>query len=325
MAARPSPARHWCFTINNPTMYADELAATLDDMGVEYAVFQLEEGELGTPHYQGYFILPQKARFTEFKDNLPTAHFQVANGTPAQNREYCTKAEGKLGEFSEIGVFPGTGQGRRTDLDKVHEALKTGLTQAQYADEHFELFVKYPNLVTNYNAAQIRERDGVEEASCTLFIGPPGTGKSRYAFWLAQRQHGRNGVFRKPPGKWWDGYRGESAVIFDDFRGSSLSFTDFKLCVDRYPLRVEVKGTTCNMASTHFYITTNIEPSAWWKEEVTGPEHSAIFRRITSVIWMPSLNRFHQFPSYEAYYQAILVPQPEHVPGPVLEEINYGI
>ena len=34
-------------------MYADELAATLDDMGVEYAVFQLEEGELGTPHYQG--------------------------------------------------------------------------------------------------------------------------------------------------------------------------------------------------------------------------------------------------------------------------------
>ena len=88
---------------------------------------------------------------------------------------------------------------------------------------------------------------------------------------------------------------------------------------------MEVKGTTCNLASTHFYITTNIEPSAWWKEEVTGPEHSAIFRRITSVIWMPSLNRFHQFPSYEAYYQAILVPQPEHVPGPVLEEINYGI
>ena len=158
-------------------MYADELAATLDDMGVEYAVFQLEEGELGTPHYQGYFILPQKARFTEFKHNLPTAHFKAANGTPAQNREYCTKAEGKLGEFSEIGVFPGTGQGRRTDLEKVHEALKTGLTQAQYADEHFELFVKYPNLVTNYNAAQIRERDGVEEASCTLFIGPPGTGK----------------------------------------------------------------------------------------------------------------------------------------------------
>ena len=90
-------------------MYADELAATLDDMGVEYAVFNWKK-ENSVPLTTRGTSFSEKARFTEFKDNLPTAHFQVANGTPAQNREYCTKAEGKLGEFSEIGVFPGTGR-----------------------------------------------------------------------------------------------------------------------------------------------------------------------------------------------------------------------
>ena len=78
------------------------------------------------------------------------------------------------------------------------------------------------------------------------------------------------------------------------------------------------------MATLSFYITSNIEPNEWWKEEVTGPEHSAIFRRITSVIWMPSQS-LPPVPSYEAYYQAVLLPKPEHVPGPVLEEINYGL
>ena len=158
-------------------MYADELAATLDDMGVEYAVFQLEEGELGTLTTRGYFILRRRHDSPNLRIIYLLRIFRWPTAPPAQNREYCTKAEGKLGEFSEIGVFPGTGQGRRTDLEKVHEALRTGLTQQQFADEYFELFVKYPNLVANYNAAQIGERNGLEEASCTLIIGPPGTGK----------------------------------------------------------------------------------------------------------------------------------------------------
>ena len=158
-------------------MYADELAATLDDMGVEYAVFQLEEGELGTPHYQGYFILPQRARFTEFKHNLPTAHFKAANGTLRRTGNIVRKRKASSENFLRLAFSRNRSGPKDRPRKKVHEALKTGLTQAQYADEHFELFVKYPNLVTNYNAAQIRERDGVEEASCTLFIGPPGTGK----------------------------------------------------------------------------------------------------------------------------------------------------
>jgi len=43
-------ARCWCFTLNNPE---EELAVNEWD-GIAYAVWQLEIGEEGTVHYQGY-------------------------------------------------------------------------------------------------------------------------------------------------------------------------------------------------------------------------------------------------------------------------------
>lgn len=47
-------AKNWTFTLNNPT--APERAALYklaDHPDINYIVFQLEEGEAGTPHYQG--------------------------------------------------------------------------------------------------------------------------------------------------------------------------------------------------------------------------------------------------------------------------------
>ncbi|AUM61717.1 Rep [uncultured virus] len=316
--------KNWCFTLNNPAIDELEVAEALQTREeLVYAIYQLEEGENGTPHFQGYVMFSERLRRTQTSALLPKAHWEVAKGTPEQNRVYCSKIP-KIGEHVEIGIFPGKGQGRRTDLAGLHSALKDGLRQADYANEYFEFFLRYPNLVQNYDAAQIQPRSAEEETLCWLFIGPPGTGKSRLSRGLADCLYGIDGVFRKFPGKWWDGYRGERAVIWDDFRGHSATFTDFKLCVDRYPLRVEIKGTTCNLAAKHFFITTNSEPDTWWKEEVTGSDHSAIFRRITRVFWQPLPNQFASFPSYAAYAAAVLTPRPFDTPGPPLVEINWN-
>ena len=153
MAAQAPPARHWCFTLNNPDLYPDELLEQIEK--AQYVVFQLEEGENGTPHYQGYCIFAQKQRLTALRGLFGgRAHWEQARGTPEQNRAYCTK-EGRIGEITEWGEIPGNaGQGARTDLDELHSALKAGLTQADYANGYFSLFVRYPNLVQNYRISQ---------------------------------------------------------------------------------------------------------------------------------------------------------------------------
>ena len=142
-------------------------------------------------------------------------------GSPTQNREYCTKDDGRIGDFSEIGTLP-AGQGARSDLVGLHSALKDGLTQADYANEYFSKFIQYPNLVQNYVVSTIEARDPSKPFSSWLLIGPAGTGKSRLARELGRRI-GNGLLFRHSLGKWFDGYRGERTVLLDDFCGSSLS------------------------------------------------------------------------------------------------------
>lgn len=309
-------ARNWCFTINNPTAFLDSLAVEDD---VLYAVWQLESGQNGTEHFQGYIMFTRPLRQAQvlalFTDH---PHLEVARGTPQQNRDYCTKNEMRIGEFSEIGIFPEKGQGKRSDLERLQIALDTGLAQHEYAKQFFTLFARYPNLRANYLSSLVPPREGDCDVTATLYIGAPGTGKSRLAFRHAIR---RGTVYRKFPGKWWDGYIGQRGVIFDDFRGSSMSFTDFKLTVDRYPLRVEVKGSTCEMGSSEFYITSNFRPEEWWSTEVTGTDHSAIIRRLGQVYFFPRRDHYILYPDYGSFlfYQASGALAPNLPPSPYQE------
>lgn len=308
MPPQPSPARHWVFTLNNPDLYPDEIAQTLEDQGYEYAVFQMEEGENGTPHYQGYVIFQEKVRLTVIRQLFDQrAHWEVAKGSPTQNKAYCTKLP-RIGEPSELGDFPETaGKGARTDLTQLHSALQAGLSSKDYANKFFPLFVRYPKLVQNYEFSQIVARANGCEVHATLLIGLGGTGKSRLASRLADELE-LGPVYRHSLGQWWDGYRGERVAVFDDFRGSSLSFTDFKRVFDRYALRVQVKGTSCDLAATHFFITTNTDPLTWWKEEVTAAETIAITRRFTRVLFFREENKFFEFANYRDYAIAVLTP-----------------
>lgn len=307
--------KNWCFTINNPTVELDDLA----DVGqITYAVWQLEEGAMGTPHYQGYLMLSVRLRRTQvlafFVDH---PHLEVAKGTPKDNRAYCTKSDGRIGEFNEIGEFPEKSQGRRTDLDEVHSALKDGLDAATYSDRFFDLFVKYPKLVDNYAIAQVRSRDPSTSAECHLLLGPPGHGKTTFGRRLASIELDRvggPGIFYKQPGPWWDGYRGQRVVILDDFGGASLSFTHFKHMVDVLPIPVEVKGAFCNMAATVFIITSNYDPKEWWDPQVTKGAEKSIFRRINSVRYFEEFGKFRHYSSYAAYVHDYGTPRKENDP-----------
>ena len=177
--AQSPEAKHWCFTYNNPTMYPDEMIEELEDLGVTYAVFQLEEGKNGTPHYQGYVAFKKKRSDSPSNTYFRGAgHWEISLGSPTQNRDYCTKDDGRIGDFSEIGTLP-AGQGSRTDLVGLHSALKDGLTQADYANEYFSKFIQYPNLVQNYVVSTIEARDPSKPSHLGFSSAPRAPAKSR--------------------------------------------------------------------------------------------------------------------------------------------------
>lgn len=116
----PSPQyTHWCFTINNP-VEADTIEPTDD---VRYCVYQLEQGESGTPHIQGYVEFKKKMTLAAVKRWVPRAHLEPRRGSREAAREYCMKEEGQLSAPVEYGEFK-TEQGKRTDLEDAAALVK---------------------------------------------------------------------------------------------------------------------------------------------------------------------------------------------------------
>lgn len=144
---RDAPAKRWCFTLNNYT--PAELTAIVDSAsGFDYLCFGRELGDSGTPHLQGFFILPQKKRLAQVKqlDGLGRAHFEKSRGTPAQASAYCKKD----GDYDEYGELPNK-QGERTDFEELKEWIKEQPSRPSDRDVAEE----FPSLWGRYRSACI--------------------------------------------------------------------------------------------------------------------------------------------------------------------------
>lgn len=85
-----SPAKRWCFTLNNYTQsQIDEIVPKFQEL-CSVAGFSKEVGEEGTPHLQGYVEWVKKCRPSSH--GLPKQiHWEPANGNRASNHKYMTK------------------------------------------------------------------------------------------------------------------------------------------------------------------------------------------------------------------------------------------
>lgn len=144
-------ARNWCFTLNNPTDALDFSEFPYCD----YAIWQKEEGENGTPHFQGYLHLKESRNLKWLKAQcegmLKKAHFAVCRGTPEQNIEYCSKEEGRLEGPYEFGTKPAGGQGTRNDLTEFIAQVVQGKTYDQFWAGIFAPSVQVLNFFHKHN------------------------------------------------------------------------------------------------------------------------------------------------------------------------------
>ncbi len=146
MARRRSPkCRSYCFTLNNPTVSADELIQLASDTScIRYLVFQLELcPTTGTPHFQGYVELTTPHRFRFLCENFIQASYRERHGTRVEARVYCMKEESRTAGPWEYGAFNAGGAGTRNDLTQLVEACLTGSLK-RVADEHPEMIIRYP-------------------------------------------------------------------------------------------------------------------------------------------------------------------------------------
>lgn len=300
----------YVFTINNPNDHArslvhasigKEISKSLGDgFHLTYAIWSLERGSQGTQHIQGYFEINKKKKWNALKNHLKPFHAWCApaRGSAQSNIDYISHTgehEDKAGALCAgpwyLGDEPSKGQGNRTDIKALADALKEGKSMVSLATDHTDTMLKYfSNAQKLHTLLNKKTRQWMTELY--IYTGVAGSGKSHAAYEEAKQYLKDNNLEEEPymlmiPSNpsaplWWQDYDGQSVVIIDDFYGT-IGLNYFKQLVDKYPMKVNMKNGHAEFLAKRIYVTSNQGWRTWWSTELLQNKENehAIVRRIT--------------------------------------------
>lgn len=252
---------NYCFTINNPTVdHIEELKKMIIEGIANYTVFQLEEGENKTKHFQGYIELTKKMSIVGLKKHLTKAHIEERRGSQEQARKYCMKPERLSGPW-ELGKMKE--QGKRNDISQVQLDIENGMDEKTLSREHFNEWKKYGKAFKEYRLLQSNfDRPNVEVA---VWIGPPGVGKTYSATSYAEfKEFKKSDIFTMTSEHgWMTGYNGEKVIIMNEFNGQIGLDIINQLC-EKGKMSMKVHGTMIPIEATLILFTSNSRISTWW-------------------------------------------------------------
>lgn len=253
--------RHWMCTINQGGWDSYELikeSFTTPPMNDRITYFAICKEEETSKHVHVY---------VRFKNPLSRSALRKCLAAASNNEELsadcrpsiCYEPKGfksfELGrkyifkedpDAEEFGDPPE--QGKRSDFADIREAVVSGKSMGEicFLATGYQA-LKAAELMQKYIGPQ---RAVSRELHKVIWLhGPSGSGKSE---WIYENYPS---AYRPLYGKdqiWYDGYQGEDTIVFDDFRGNLMKFTDLLRLTDIFPLRVQGKGTSYHLLARTF-------------------------------------------------------------------------
>lgn len=139
---------YWLYTINNPEPNDKTMQTRMHGM-YEYLVYQMEKGEQGTLHYQGYVVFTSEKRLSTVRTYQPRAHWEMRKGSHEEAKAYCMKEDTRvLGpwSFGDDSKLP-ISRGQRNDIYKVKDDIINGQSIYNVANDNFDVFLRYSKSV----------------------------------------------------------------------------------------------------------------------------------------------------------------------------------
>lgn len=279
------------FTKNNPSV--SELPREWAEH-CEFITWQLEKGEQGTPHLQGYFVTKSNPSnkngwsLKQIRERItgPGVWLGKRMGTHDQAVAYCNKRDTRIegpwtiGKWSEV---EGPSRGGKTqggknasNLLEIKAAIDAGATDKDLYESHFSQMFRYGKNFDRYRLAVTSLRRNWHTKALALW-GPPGTGKSARAQKIAEATFGSSVFNWDISGErhFMDGYCGQKCLIINEFYGQVPINFLLKL-LDRYPMQVETKGSSVPFGAEMVIFTSNEHPDDYYGKHDKHGAPSAI-------------------------------------------------
>lgn len=252
----PSPqARYWLLTVPHVGDGDEpEWTKTLPE-GVRYLKGQKEVGsDTGYVHWQVSVGYSMPVTLAVVKRTFgQSTHCERSRS--ARVDEYVWKDESAVpGSRFELGIKP-VRRCSKADWDGVWESARTGQFQ------NIESSIRVQHYRTLRTIRADHAQPVAMERSCVVYWGATGTGKSRSAW----SEAGLEAYPKDPRTKWWDGYLDQENVVIDEFRGS-IDPSHMLRWLDRYPVLVEIKGSSVPLKAKKIWIMSNISPDEWYPD-----------------------------------------------------------
>jgi len=229
---------------------------------------QREIGIGGFEHWQFIVAFRKKQSLSSAKLALgmPTVHLELSRSAAAS--EYVWKEDTRVeGTQFEYGAKP-ISRNSKEDWEEIWEKAKINDLLSIPASIRIQNYRTIKSIASDFSSPQAIVR------SVSVFWGATGTGKSRRAW----DESGWGAYCKDPRTKFWCGYQGEDSVVIDEFRGG-IDIAHMLRWLDRYPVRVEIKGGSVCLKATKIWITSNLDPVDWYPD--ADPEtKSALLRRL---------------------------------------------
>lgn len=240
-------AKRWVFTWNNPPEnWAGILAqlTAVKQLKLEFIIGCFETGQLeNTPHIQGYARFNKKVYYRTLRSKIQ-CFWDVARGDEASNIEYCTKQNGEKFSWGK----PRTEKGKKflsakQKVEKLREdVIKHNWQEFEQLHPVESTYQKNIWLTYKYEHSDLNAIwEGDLKCKNFWIWGPPGTGKSKWAW------HQKGRIYLKLSNKWWDGFHLDdySIVLIEDWPcDKQMLAQNMKTWADRYKFIAEVKGGT---------------------------------------------------------------------------------
>jgi len=244
--------RYWIVTLPEADWKPSD--AVLRD-GVAYIKGQLETGVAnGFKHWQMVVYFRTKVRLAALKRAFGRrVHAELTRSKAAE--DYCGKTETRVpGTSFEFGT-KATKRCATEDWEAIWAAARRGDTDAIPPDVLIRYYGNVKRIACDHAEPAALER------VVKVFWGSTGVGKSRRAW----EEAGLDAYPKDPRTKFWDGYRGQERVVIDEFRGG-IDVSHMLRWLDRYPVIVEVKGSSVVFKATEIWITSNLPPEKWYPD-----------------------------------------------------------
>ena len=292
-------ARKWHIVVNNPVEHGinrDMLFEILMQFSPSFVCLADEIGENGTNHTHIFIYSHSPIRFVTLKNRLQMAHFEVARGTVQQNIDYIkksgkwendSKAETIIeGSYFQYGDIPKEREESNQKMDRLIENIKAGKNTSEIIHDtpNFAFRIRDIDVLRELLSAEKFMTEN-RDLYVSYIFGASGTGKTRSIYQAHNpRDVCRITTYRTNKGISFDGYNGQSVLVFEEFH-SQIPIEEMLNFLDIYPLHLPARYNDRIACYTQVYLTSNIPLNEQYKNiQKQKPETwQAFLRRIHAV------------------------------------------